>query len=101
MEADWLSLSSGLSLLLSGFNLLPALPLDGGRIVLALSAAFVGKRKGERITEALSLFVGASLLAIGIWLMVGGRGIGMLAAAIWLLLYQENGRGLVNQTEMI
>ena len=101
LDADWLSLSSGVSLLLSVFNLLPALPLDGGRIMLTLSCALAGEQKGERVTEALSLFIGASLLAFGIWLMIGGPGIGVLCAAIWLLLYQENGRGLVNQTEMI
>ena len=43
---EWLSLSAGVSLLLSLFNLLPALPLDGGRIVLALScAAFSSARR--------------------------------------------------------
>ena len=98
---DWLSLSAGVSLLLSLFNLLPALPLDGGRIVLALSCAVLGDRRGEHVTEALSLFVGAALLGAGVWLMLRQRGVAVLAAAIWLLLYQENGRGLVKRGEMI
>ena len=101
MRVDWLSLSAGVSILLSLFNLLPALPLDGGRIVLALSCAALGEKRGERVTEGLSLFVGAALLACGFWLMLRRRGLAVLAAAIWLLLYQENGRGLVKRWEMI
>ena len=101
MRVDWLSLSAGVSILLSLFNLLPALPLDGGRIVLALSCAALGEKRGERVTEGLSLFVGAALLACGFWLMLRRRGLAVLAAAIWLLLYQENGRGLVKRGEMI
>ena len=98
---DWLSLSAGVSLLLSMFNLLPALPLDGGRIVLALSCALLGERRGERVTEAISLFIGAALLGAGVWLVLRQRGVAVLAAAIWLLLYQENWRGLVKRGEMI
>ncbi len=98
---DWLLLSSGISLLLSAFNLLPALPLDGGRIALAFSCALFGERRGERLTELSSLTVGALLLCCGIWLMLDGRGIAVLTAAIWLLAYQEQGRGLAKKTEMI
>lgn len=98
---EWLSLSAGVSLLLSLFNLLPALPLDGGRIVLTLSCAMLGERRGEHAAEALSLFVGAALLGCGFWLMLRQRGVAVLVAAIWLLLYQESGRGLVKRGEMI
>ncbi len=98
---DWLNLSAGVSLLLSLFNLLPALPLDGGRILLSLSCAFLGERRGVRLTEACSLAVGCLLLSFGVWLMLRGRGIALLTAAVWLLAYQESGRGLVKRPEMI
>lgn len=101
LQADWLSLSAGVSLLLSAFNLLPALPLDGGRILLTISCAFCGERRGERLTEAVSLFTGTALLALGILCMLRGYGVALLISAIWLLLFQDNGRGLVKRREMI
>lgn len=101
LDVDWLCLSAGVSLLLSLFNLLPALPLDGGRIVLALSGAFIGQRRGERLTEALSLFVGAALLGLGMLAALRGKGAALLLASIWLLLYQESGSVLAKQREMI
>ncbi len=99
--ADWLTLSAGVSILLSLFNLLPALPLDGGRILLNLSCAVLGTRRGEKLTEAVSLFVGATLLALGLWLLLRGEGIAVLTASVWLLCWQESGSGLVKRPEMI
>ncbi len=101
LDSGWLCLSAGVSLLLSLFNLLPALPLDGGRAVLQLSCALLGERRGGVLTELLGLFTGGTLLAVGIWLMLWDRGVALLLAAIWLLFCQENGRGIVKIREMI
>ena len=101
LGSDWLCLTAGVSLLLSLFNLLPALPLDGGTILLHLSCAVLGDKRGARLTEAAGLVVGAGLLGGGFYLMLHGKGVALALAAIWLLLAQEDGRGLVKRREMI
>lgn len=101
LQSDWLCLSAGLSLILSVFNLLPALPLDGGRIFTLLANAFLGERRGTAVSDALGFVCAAALLAAGIWLMLRGRGVALVLAATWLLLYQESASGIVKRREII
>ena len=68
-------LSSAFSLLLSAYNMLPALPLDGGRALLALS----GKSRLLKFTGALSA-IAALLLALWAPLPM------LLFPAFWLWL---------------
>ena len=85
-NSAWLELTAGVSLLLSAFNLLPALPLDGGRILYHLSAALFGERVAARVTDIVSLAVGTALLGLGTYLMFRGFGLALELAAVWLLL---------------
>ena len=88
----WMELSAGISLLLSVFNLLPVLPLDGGRILLGLLTMLLGAQAGERITFKISFAVTAVLLAAGTVLAFSNGSKAPVAAAIWLMLAQRNGR---------
>lgn len=101
LGSEWLCLTAGVSLLLSVFNLLPALPLDGGNILLHLSGAILGERRAHSLTEVSGLLVCAAMLGSGFYLLLQGKGAALLLAAIWLLLAQESGRGLVKRQEMI
>ena len=86
---DWLSLSSGVSFMLSLFNLLPALPLDGGRILMCLCCAFCGEQQGRVVCSAVSTVCGLFILGLGTVLMFKGLGAAVLISAIWLLAFQE------------
>lgn len=84
-QSAWLELTAGVSLLLSAFNLLPALPLDGGRILFQLLAVFCGESTASGMMEWVSLAVGTLLLGLGAFLMFWGYGLGLELAAVWLL----------------
>lgn len=71
------ALSAGFSLLLTLFNLVPALPLDGGRIAAALLP--------EKTAAALGLAAAFSLLCAGLWLHLQGRGAALALAGAALL----------------
>lgn len=85
-----LLLSAELSLILSAFNLLPALPLDGGIILRETLFINMGSEEGERRCRELSVITGALLLTAGTGMIVCGYGMAVITAAIWLLLAQND-----------
>ena len=77
-QSRFFRLSGTVSLLLSLFNLLPVLPLDGGRIVAALAGVGSARR--------LSRILAAALLAAGAVLMAWCGAYSLLLAGAWLTI---------------
>lgn len=77
-DCSFLLLFAGTSLILTIFNLIPAKPLDGWRI---LSSIF------PNAAEPVSLFSGMATLFTGLWCMKAGYGPGLAVMGIILLLY--------------
>jgi Zn-dependent protease len=82
-------LSAGVSLLLSVFNLLPAPPLDGGRILESLLCARLGSRRGEGVCRSLGFGVGLALCACGLVFALKGKWAAPLIPGLWLLLRED------------
>lgn len=79
---------SVLNLLLLAFNLMPALPLDGGQAVRALLWQLRGDRgRASLIAGRIGGFFGVALVGLGVALAVGGAiGVGIWLALIGLFL---------------
>ena len=79
---------AALNLILGGINLVPAYPLDTGRVVRAIVWARTGdERKGARVAARVGRSIGWLLIALGISLMVVEDTIDglMLALTGWFL----------------
>lgn len=82
----WLA---GINVLLAVFNILPAAPLDGGRILRAALWRWRGDRTWAAVTAARAgRVLGALLIAVGLWqfLAVGSFGGVWLAMVGWFLV---------------
>ncbi len=71
---SWLARLAWLNLLLGAFNLLPALPMDGGRVLRAALERHRGHLEATVVAARVARWVGAALLIVG------------LAYDVWLVL---------------
>src|SRR5437764_3935745 len=98
LSLSWLLLWNVLLLV---FNLIPAFPLDGGRIARSIVWRVTGnKQRGTRAAARLGQGFGILLAGLGVWLMLAYASFtGLWLIAISFLLYQAARAALV-QTAM-
>jgi len=98
LAASWLLFWN---VLLLGFNLVPAFPLDGGRMARAIIWRVTGsKRRGTQVAARLGQWFGLLLGGAGVWLLLEYRSFtGIWLIAISFLLYQS-ARGALVQTSL-
>jgi Zn-dependent protease len=89
------------NVLLLAFNLIPAFPLDGGRIARAIVWRVTGsKQQGTRTAAKMGQGFAVLLAGVGVWLTLSLRSFtGLWLIAISFLLYQS-ARGALLQTSL-
>lgn len=86
---EMFALSAQISLVYSAFNLIPIIPLDGGRALSCLLEHLCGAEKGSRYCRAVSLVISVAVLLIGTIYYLRGEGGAVYAAGIWLVIMQN------------
>ncbi|MFV2101294.1 site-2 protease family protein [Micromonospora sp. LOL_024] len=79
----------GINLLLAVFNILPAAPLDGGRLLHAAVWKATGDRTRASVVAARAGWIlGVALIGFGLWRFLTGAGVGGLWLALigWFLI---------------
>lgn len=75
-SGDWLARLGWLNLLLAAFNMLPALPMDGGRVLRALLARGRPRAQATVAAARIGRWIGLAMIAIGFvldfWLILIG-----------------------------
>jgi Zn-dependent protease len=90
-----------MNLLLLIFNLIPAFPLDGGRIARAIVWRATGeKRRGTQVAAQLGQGFAVILAGIGIWLLVGYGSFGGIWLVAMAFLLGQSARGVLLQSAM-
>ncbi len=64
--SDWLVRIGWLNLALAAFNLIPALPMDGGRVLRSLLARFGDAGRATRVAAGLAAVLGIGMIVVGV-----------------------------------
>ena len=80
--------TAGFSLVLSVYNSLPALPLDGGRALQCLAERVFGVSFAQTLLEFSGMLTGAALLFAGAFFIRQSFGAALLIAGVWVLTAQ-------------
>jgi Zn-dependent protease len=98
LALSWLLLMNVVVLV---FNLVPAFPLDGGRIArAAVWRASGDKRRGTRTAAQLGQGFAVLLAGIGIWLLLSGGALGGLWLLMLAFLLGQSARGALVQSAL-
>lgn len=85
-ENYWKSMFFNINLCLGLFNLLPALPLDGGRVLQSVLSERIGYRKAARWTALLGKALGIGMMGSGAYYIKNGyEGVNILAVGVFLV----------------
>ena len=87
--------TAGLSLVLSLYNLLPALPLDGGRVLFSVIR---NRKTAEKVLDFCGMSVGIILIVVGLYFLGSERGAAFLISGLWVLIAQT---GIVKSFAMM
>lgn len=90
--------TAGFSFVLSVYNLLPALPLDGGRAFKCALECACSVRFAESLLEFCGVVTGAALLFSGAYFIRQSFGAALLIAGVWVLAAQT---GIVKNKSML
>lgn len=94
-NSDFLYQSAGVSLIFSVFNLLPALPLDGGR---ALFCLIPDRIVAEKVLDYSGMITGIVLVTTGLYFLGQEKGAAFLVSGVWVLIAQT---GIVKNFGML
>jgi Zn-dependent protease len=98
LSLSWLLLMNAVVFV---FNLVPAFPLDGGRIARAIVWRATGdKRRGTRSAAKLGQGFAVILAGFGIWLLLAGGALGGLWLVLLAFLLGQSARGALIQTAL-
>lgn len=91
LESEFLLCSSGVSIILTIFNLLPVLPLDGGRILEQITLRAGGENYAQSVMRRMGVMVSALTVVAGAFFACRSNGTALLASGLWLSLYAFKG----------
>ncbi len=98
LALSWLLL---MNLIVLVFNLVPAFPLDGGRIARAVVWRVTGeKRRGTEVAAKLGQGFAIVLAGVGIWLTLAGGGLGGIWLVLLAFLLGQAARGALAQSAL-
>ena len=72
---------------LAGINLLPIVPLDGGRIIYFLLLDVLEVKKADIIAKIIAFLLLVPMTVFGVWLVLYNKNVSVLMICVYLYIY--------------